>query len=226
MFAMMLMFTKFLIEQAEGQLLSRVDLRASEALLGRFQQLGGGNDPHLASVQRMSETVVAGCEQLVRRQAELWQSTIDAAHQQWSTLLDSAGQHVETALVGALEQSIDSHAQHLIRFEQSAQERSMAHGEQLRAMVRENAEILKQHQGELVRQSEVLTKAVAATGDIVKLETALNDNLKTLSGARHFEETVTSLAAAIHLLTSRLSDLPNRDKDVSLVPSRIQGRAA
>lgn len=226
MFALTLMFIKFLIEQSEGQLLSRVDLRVNETLLGRFQQLGAGNDPHLASVQRMSETVVAGCEALVRKQTELWQSTIDAAHQQWSSLLDSAGQHVETALVGALEKSIDSHTQHLTRFEQAAQERSLAHGDQLRSILRENADVLREHQGEMIRQTEVLARAVAATSDVVKLEAALNSNLQTLAGSRHFEETVMSLAATIHLLNTRLSELPLHDKSVSLTPARAQGRAA
>jgi len=41
---------------------------------------------------------------------------------------------------------------------------------------------------------------------VVKLEDALNRNLANLAGASNFEQTVMSLAAAIHLLNARLTD--------------------
>jgi hypothetical protein len=49
---------------------------------------------------------------------------------------------------------------------------------------------------------------VAAVGEVSRLEDALNRNLSTLAGAKHFEQTVMSLAAAIQLLSARLSDDP------------------
>ena len=43
-----------------------------------------------------------------------------------------------------------------------------------------------------------------ATGDVRNLESALNQNLTALAGAKNFQDTVVSLSAAIQLLTSRL----------------------
>jgi hypothetical protein len=49
-----------------------------------------------------------------------------------------------------------------------------------------------------------MTQAIKAAGDVVQLEAALNKNLSALAGSQHFEETVMSLSAAIHLLSARV----------------------
>ena len=59
-------------------------------------------------------------------------------------------------------------------------------------------------QEQLIKQSDVLLKVVEATGQIRKLEEALNGNLLALSTSHNFEQTVTSLAAAVQLLSVRL----------------------
>jgi hypothetical protein len=50
----------------------------------------------------------------------------------------------------------------------------------------------------------VLLKVVDATGQIARLESALNDNLIAVSKAHSFEEMAISLSAAIQLLSARL----------------------
>ena len=65
---------------------------------------------------------------------------------------------------------------------------------------------LAEGQAELARQTEVLQRAFQATGDVIRLEDALNRNLATLAGAKHFEQTVLGLAATINLLNARLSE--------------------
>ena len=65
------------------------------------------------------------------------------------------------------------------------------------------AESIGQQQSELARQGEVLLKVVEATDQVARLEETLNRNLQSLAGAKNFEETVVSLAAAIQLLSSR-----------------------
>jgi hypothetical protein len=59
-----------------------------------------------------------------------------------------------------------------------------------------------------------------------KLEVELNRNLAALAGARNFEETVMSLAAAIHLLNSRLGYLPSDGPRVQLDADARKGHAA
>src|SRR5205085_4838938 len=80
--SMVLMFIQFLCDRMESQLLSTVDTIANDEMMGRFQELGGASDPHLASIQRMIEGVVRATEVLVDRQASLWQRSLTSAEQQ------------------------------------------------------------------------------------------------------------------------------------------------
>jgi len=71
----------------------------------------------------------------------------------------------------------------------------------------------------------VLHQAAEATAQVTRLEEALNHNLASLAGAKNFEETVMSLAAAIHLLTGRLTETPANPK-VRLESPRRMNQAA
>ena len=71
-----------------------------------------------------------------------------------------------------------------------------------------------------------MARIVEATGDVMKLETSLNQNLKALAGSKNFEDTVMSLAAAIHLLNMRLGATDSETRRIDLGPPKVQGRAA
>lgn len=78
----------------------------------------------------------------------------------------------------------------------------------------------------MVRQAETLKRAVEAMGTIANLESQLNRNLAALAGAKNFEQTVMSLAAAIHLLNARLGDDHGATVPVALQPQKRKGQAA
>ncbi len=224
--SIVLMFVLFLIERIETQLLATVDIRATEQLVGRFQQIGSGNDPHLASVERMSNEILKATRRLVRQQAKLWQTTIDAAHQHWNRLHQASGEQLRTALEGALERSLVKHAAEMAKIEGNASEQAHRRWEQLQSSLSDNAQVMRAQQEEMIKQGEVITKAVEATGDIVHLEKSLNDNLGALAGAKNFEDTVMSLSAAIHLLSARLGGPPESVPKVDLKQRSSKGRAA
>ena len=77
--------------------------------------------------------------------------------------------------------------------------------------------------GELARRAEVLERAIAAAGEVTRLEDALNRNLTTLAGARHFEQTALSLAAAVNMLSARLAETPHA-APIKLEPMRRRRR--
>ncbi len=56
---------------------------------------------------------------------------------------------------------------------------------------------------QLVDHQSQMHKTVEATSDVIRLETALNNNLRQLSEAGHFEQAVMSLSAAVQLLAAR-----------------------
>ena len=56
---------------------------------------------------------MAANERLVVRQAELWQNSMEAANQRWSTMAVSTEKQLETALSRALKTSYETHTKQL-----------------------------------------------------------------------------------------------------------------
>jgi biopolymer transport protein ExbB/TolQ len=223
-FSIVLMFIQYGIDRVEMELLGQVDKRAAHELVGRFEMVGASSDPQLAAIHRMTQLVVAGTEQLVVRQSELWQQTIHSAHGHWDRLQQSSGEQLQAALTASLNESLEKHALSLGRVEQASAEQMQRRWEQWQGVLHENAKLLHAQQQEMGRQGDLMTQAIRATGEVMQLERALNSNLSALAGAKNFEETVMSLAAAIHLLNNRLgrADSPH----VELTAPQSRSRAA
>jgi len=195
--SMVLMFTQFFVGRAETRLLERVDARVSAELTGRFEDLGGSDDGQLQIVRRMADHLVRATETLVERQARIWQTTIDAAHQQWSQLTTTAQGQIESALTAALANGLSEHNQ-----------------------------AIAEQQRLLAEQGQMMLEVVKATGEVTKLESALNRNLGALSASNNFAEMVVSLSAAINLLSARLNPAGERTRfDLSQV-RKSSGNAA
>jgi biopolymer transport protein ExbB/TolQ len=223
-FSIGLMFIQFMLDRGESQLLSAVDHRASEELAGRFELNGLSSDPNVQMMQRMSQGILNSTEQLVQRQAQLWQQSIAAAHDQWTRVSRQSSEQMQTALGAALTQSLGQLAAQLAKSEQNSAEQLAQRWEQWQTVLSQNARLLHAQQQEMVKQGELMTQAIRAAGDVVQLERALNENLSALAGSKNFEDTVMSLAAAIHLLTTRLG--PNVESHTLEFKHAQRGRAA
>ncbi len=224
--SIILMFFQFFVDRIETQLLSIVDRRMNEDLVGRFETVGSSRDPHLTSIQRMVQEVIQSSDTLVTRQAQLWQQTMDAAYQQWSGSAQVSAEQIQASLSEALDESLGSFAERLARTEQESADQARQRWEQWQTVLSNNARMMQTQQLELVKQGEVMTRVVEATGEVIKLETSLNRNLKALAGAQNFEDTVMSLAAAIHLLSTRLGVTDASTRRIELEQNSSQGRAA
>ena len=202
--SMVLMFVQFFVDRMESRLLGAVDARAADELAGRFEQLGAGDDPQLAAMRRLTETMLKATDKLVQRQAELWQQSIDAAGTRWSEMASSAQRHMESSLSGALAQAMAAHAEKLAASAEATAEQNRRNWSRLQQTLADSAQVVKTQQAELARQGEILLRVVEATGHITKLEEQLNRNLAALAGAQHFEETLLNLAGTVNLLNARL----------------------
>ena len=224
-FSMVLMFIQFIIDRAESQLLSLVDKRVSHDLIGRFETTGSTTDPNVASIQRMATSVLAATESLVKRQAELWQETLLAAHDRWDSLTQDSTQKIQQSLSRSIETAMQSHADTMAQVEEQSSLQVAKRWEAWQHTLSENAKVLHAQQVEMARQGELLSRTLEATSNVIQLETALNNNLEALSSSKDFEELVMSLSAAIHLLTARMGknlDTPS----VEFKPLSNKGRAA
>jgi hypothetical protein len=223
-FALVLMFAQFMLDRMETQLLNDVDARVTHELATRFETVGASSDPQVQSIHRMAQQMLKATEQLVQRQAEIWQVTIQAAHQQWQKVTAASAEQLQSSLSASLDHSLAQHAASMAKIEQASAEQVERRWEQWQNALAENARLLHAQQQEMTRQGELMTKAIQATSDVIKLETALNQNLDALAGSRNFEDMVMSLSAAIHLLNVRLGKSDTQHVDLTNTPAK--GRAA
>jgi biopolymer transport protein ExbB/TolQ len=218
--AMVLMFVYFYAERMANNFQEQVDHRIQEELAGRFPAIAKGPDGQLAAVRQMAETVVQVADRLVRQQIELWQASLEAAGSRWMQMSKSAGDTLQASLAGALKDSLQAHARELAAAEQSAMQHSRNGWEKVAKTQSDAMQNTAALQQAVSRQAEVLERTVQAVGEIARLEDALNRNLSALSGAKHFEQTVASMAAAINLLNAKLTEMPSPSIPVKLEPQR------
>jgi biopolymer transport protein ExbB/TolQ len=206
--SMVLMFVHFFVDRSANSLLDQVDRRVEQELAGRFPRISSAPDGQLAAVRRMAETMIQISDRLVQRQAEIWQASMETAAARWAQMAKAGGEHLQASLAGALSESLKTHAQHLAAAEQASMQANRQHWEKILQSQAQGAQNLAALQAAVTRQAEVIQDTVAAVGEVARLEDALNRNLNALAGAKHFEQTVMSLAAAINLLNARLAEMP------------------
>lgn len=105
-----LLFAKFCVERVEIRLLTSVDANVDRQLIGRFQQYGSENDPHLASVRRISEELLSSVQNGMVQQATLLKQSFDRSSQQWSEILTDTATTLDEALSGAVLEGMTRHA--------------------------------------------------------------------------------------------------------------------
>ena len=96
-----LLFVKFCVEKAELRLLRAVDANTAEQLVGRFQQFGSESDPHLASIRRMSEQLLAVVQTSTEKQCELLKSSLDQTGRRWTEMFDHTASTLNRVMAGA-----------------------------------------------------------------------------------------------------------------------------
>ena len=200
--SMVLMFLQFVVDRYEQLLLGRVDEAAWTALAGRFQSVGEGESTALA-VARLGDVMAEGAGRLIESQEEAWRALERTASQGIQQLVVQGGEAFSRTLATTLDRSLATWAASLA----SANDQAAAQREDRWTTAAESLATaihgLERHQGVLGRQAELLAGVVEATRDIATLERTLESNLSLLSATGRFEETLTTLAAAVHLLSAR-----------------------
>ena len=172
---LVLYFIQFVVYREESNLLREVDRLTGNELRGRFEmEVGGADNGQVVAVRRMLETVVTSLEQLTTKQSQIWEQTLTAN-----------AEVLKKSLAAAINESMSQHAQTLAQ----AEERFL--------------DTLRQLQNGSVQQTEAIQKVLGTGSQLVQLEENLHRNLAVLAKVGNFEETVNSLAAAIHLLNAR-----------------------
>lgn len=222
--SMTLMLVMFFEDRIETQILGAVDRFVADFAATHFQAVTTA-DPYVKSVEKMSQAVIKTTETLIRQQTEQWRAAMAETNEQLGRVAEATGQQVRLAIGDSLDQSLANHAERLSRFEADADQRLRERWEQWHQALSENIQVVREQQGEVVKQTELIGQLSQATTEIASLERTLNQNLAALAGSKNFEDTVLSLSAAIQLLSTRLAPVTDRGSHVEL-RSTAQGKAA
>lgn len=195
-----------------------------------------GLKEHAASINAGVARLNTDLQTTLVRHAEILSDNID---QHTGALAEALEHH--TAVMTETEKSLAAeNRRHLADVEAALGEAMLVNANRQEKLIRQSEDLLKEmqvalveaagttvaQQEQLIKQSDVLLKVVDATGQIRKLEEALNSNLLSLSASHNFEQTVTSLAAAVQLLSVRLRQPAIVRNEVDLSGGETSSQAA
>jgi len=184
----LLFFVQFLVHREETNLLTETDRLTEMELCGRFEQNDPAkeNDP-IVTIRRMLETITDSIGQATRRQTNMWEQSAET---------------FKTSLASALKEGMEQHAKSLVQAEAELLSQANKTTNQFNEAFSKSAANMLALREETVRQMEAVRDILGAKSQLIQLEERLRENLSVLAQVGNFEETVNSLAAAIHLLNS------------------------
>lgn len=211
---------------------------AAAALLHRTvgEALAAGLVKHAESLNAGVAKHTADLQGVLVRHAEILSDNID---QHTGALAEALEHH--TAVIAHTETKLaEDNRRHLGELEATLGEVVLAGVNRQEKLIKQSEELLREmqqslvesaglavaHQEQLTRQSEVLLKVVDATGQVRRLEEALNSNLTTLAESHHFEETVVGLSAALQLLSANLGRPTSTRDEINLMGVHRTSHAA
>jgi hypothetical protein len=189
---------------------------AAAALVNRSvgDALAAGLKTHAQALNDGVARHTADLEGTLIRHAQILSENID---HHTGALADALEHHA--AVMTQTEQSLAAeNRQHLAELEAAMGEAMLLAATRQESLIKRSEDLLRDMQSaliesagtavaqqeQLIRQGDVLLKVVEATGQVRKLEDALNRNLATLAHSHRFEETVVGLSAALQLLSANL----------------------
>jgi hypothetical protein len=198
--------------------------------------LAAGLKEHAQALNEGVARHTADMQGVLVRHAEILSDNID---QHTGALADALEQH--TAVITQTETNLAAeNRRHLGELEGALGEAVLIASTRQEKLIKQSEDLLREmqtalveaagtavaQQEQLTRHSEVLLKVVEATGQVRRLEEALNSNLAALAGSHRFEETVVGLAAALQLLSGQLGRPALARDEISLSAKGPTSRAA
>ncbi len=180
--SIILLFVKSNVEQAETRLLDAVNANVSRQLVGRFRQFGGEKDPHLASVQRMSEQLLSTVETSVEKQSALMHAAFKKSGRQLSELLTGTATTLDEAMSGSVVEGLARHAellnQGVHRHAGNLEETLVKHAELLNEGLHEHTAALTEAENKLAAENRRhLGDVEAAVGEAMLIASSRQEKL-------------------------------------------------
>ena len=198
--SIVLMFFQYFVSRQENRLLSDVDTVTEQVAscwsTSMSQDSENGNVAKSADILGVSAVVQAAYETFFAE-----------ARQQWSEMVTDAGAALAEISGTSVATVMKMHLENVGSLENTFAKQNQKEWTQIQQQLAACNQQLQQSQALLSERTERWIQFMERLDTLDRAESTLNRNLSALSGAKHFEQTVTSLAAAIQLLSLRLGDL-------------------
>lgn len=197
-----MMFCLYLCERTERGIVTAVDARTERELLNRFEVTDASLTPFLMALEAAQQTNLRAMDAAIGRQMEVWSGALESLHAQAEKQQQWQAQVWVEALEKLEERFEKNDAQRegrLVRLLEGMETQR----KEARGQLKESGEQLAAVRGEMSRLAQDLTGLVQGSGDLVRLQATLSDNLRLLRDSAQIDQAMHGLTAAIHLLTAR-----------------------
>ncbi len=200
--AITMMLSLFLCERAERGIVKSVTRRTDLVLLNRFEVVDESLTPFLQAVQSGSHATLHAMDKTIERQLQLWSTAFHRLQQQSEERIQANAQLWEQSLARwqqRFDESDTLREKKLLGLLGELQAQREEHKNQVQTMANQVSGLYSH----LAKFVEALAGLLQGEGQLVKLQSTLDNNLRLLNETHQFDQALHQLTAAIHLLTAR-----------------------
>jgi biopolymer transport protein ExbB/TolQ len=200
--AMTMMFSLFLCQRIERNIMHSIDRLVDRELLKRFEFKDPSITPFLAAVQSANEEALAAINSTLARQIEVWVAALDSVFERFDQRQGKEVQNWQQALevIEERHQAYDANREEqLHQVLALGESRQQAQFAEIRSLV-ERAVSLRD---DFAAFMKTLDHIARGEGRLVELQESLSENLRAIHETQQIDKALHGLTAAIHLMTAR-----------------------
>lgn len=201
--SMILMLAQFLVQRWEDGLLDRITRRTENEILHRFtgkKAAGRGADALQAALSHWSDAAA----DWVRLSVQAWEQSLQRVEKGWHDEVRHTAESFGNRLTEALEAGLRGFARELAEVQNASSAERREEERRRESVIAAQLNKLEDLTLRLKEQTEAWISLSESGADLRKLEDALHRNLTAVASAKHFEQALTTLAAAASLLSAHL----------------------
>lgn len=207
--AMIMMISRFLCERVDKGIDLRVDRLVERELLHRFEVKPANLTPLMSTLERANREFQALTQQLLHQQMTTWSSALKSLFDQFEKRQQQEEQRWQAA-AAVLQERFRTHesmqGEQLQKMLKQIDERQAEH----LARIQKALEQASKFSGDMAAVTKAIDGIARGEGRLAESQQALAQNLKLLHETNQIDAALHGLTAAIHLLTVRHQDGPQR----------------
>ena len=206
--SIVLMFTLYLVDRFEAQLLKLVDDRTLEIVSGFFDFITPANQA-ANQVNRLGRRMLAATRSAVKEHTEIWRSSMESAENAWTSTHHALHADLSEKIGGELDRVLQKMTgdlqSALVKSIELTDESMNARFGQWQSILNENARQLSEEGSQLTEQTKLIGEVLTQLEGVATLQTAVNNSLDALTSTARLDVAITELVTAIQSLRSDLA---------------------